>query len=445
MSPRSSFPTLVVVVLGLLAPLFGASCREAEEGDDPAATPGPDETSVPTADAAPSSDSGVGSSGPKIPPFPVAPKEIRDACLRKSTVAVNEFLTSDPAQREAQRSYIERACIVDAVAPGSTITATDIDSCTAALDGRDPCLQHPPVACAPRAGTLALGAKCVSGHQCGSGACSTRGPSCGVCVAAKSAGESCVERDCAPGLVCRPVTKPPWTCSSPTCAPGSARCEVPERESDLFAASAQRGLIGDSCVTDYGCKRFLHCVDGKCEGGKVGSSCGPTSVTLCEPGLSCHAVTKTCVEGTVDPGESCDSAHPCRAGLFCATSLARPVCKSLAGLGEPCGSAADGAECAPGPRGEEVGCHYATHLCTVAIARLETEAACRAASTPACAPCAVTEINGGCGSGTGAYGTLRPGDVTCDKAAACEITQCLPRAPCTGKCQPSDPYWCSRQ
>lgn len=366
------------------------------------------------------------------------PDPIDLACARRADATV-----SNPRQLEAQRSYVMRTCTADARAPGSTITVEHIDRCTTALVGRDPCLRNPPMECVPPAGTLPMGAACVSGHQCNSGACSARPPACGRCVEARGVGVECVGRECSLGLECRQVTRPP-RCGAASCAGGTARCELPARDSEPFSAQAELGEIGDPCVTDYSCRFTLRCVGGKCAGAKLGDRCHPVAKTAllldeCEQGLRCDEVTGTCVEATLSDGENCGGpSRHCRPGTRCGGSSGiLPVCARLPALGERCGISD---VCALGPRGESVTC-YLEGSSNVGTCRLSppsrlSEAQCRAGTAPACTACTVIAIGKACGygTGTGHFGEVQAGDPTCDQAASCV----------SSVCRPADLYACSR-
>jgi hypothetical protein len=175
------------------------------------------------------------------------------------------------------------------------------------------------------AGNRALGEGCGSANECADGdntACYIEGDSgCGTCESLPLDGQSCINLECAAGLVC--------TFATETCTPAPGE--------------------GDSCA-DAPCGDDLLCNDSDLCEVKVTPTQGATCPDRgCDPfatGLACRATSNTCEPITaVQPGDVCDVGF--EVGRYCINQSTVNrcvdedddgvgVCTPRAAVGEPC-------------------------------------------------------------------------------------------------------------
>ncbi len=134
-------------------------------------------------------------------------------------------------------------------------------------------------------GTVPNHGTCNTSYQCASLFCDSDGTTCGSCVEAPAAGESCISGGCATGLSCS----------------NNGVCQVP------------RGLR-EICSDDLPCQSRFDCNQGRCVAPitTTGTACDTTVNLNCELGQSyvCASTTQTCLPVTqyTSPGQTCGVA-----------------------------------------------------------------------------------------------------------------------------------------
>ena len=260
-----------------------------------------------------------------------------------------------PSQAEVDATA---GTVAGAVADGRlTFQPAAVDFCVAAIEAttcaealhqidRSGCIGDIFAAAVPLAGA------CTDGMECAVGYCDFGTWTCpGTCTALRTEGQSCstaYEPVCASGTVCDAValTCVPVTalaagapCSGvPTeqCPAGTV-CRAVDRASPTARTCAAPAALGGNCGDDHReCALPLVCDDfGYCTHlAGSGNSCLNYP---CNSNVDYCGASTTCVpRPTV--GEWCDDTFaPCAgAGVFCESSLAYPVCKSVVGVGGDC-------------------------------------------------------------------------------------------------------------
>lgn len=232
-----------------------------------------------------------------------------DACARHACTLCQTLASCDPADVAdafndiptcAARLRIE--CALRLSEPGTSITESWIDGCTAAVTSCD--LAYAVVAtpfrvpgCEATPGTLPIGSPCRDHAQCESGACSGGvGVGCGACVAGSGA----------------PTFVPP--------VPKDAAC---------------------GATTQERCSLGLTCTAGVCTEPKpIGTACG--SDLECDRAhlQFCDDSTKTCrpIPQSI-PGQPCGSTPPTHLGFCYGNCGPTGLCESYPADGEPCTNA----------------------------------------------------------------------------------------------------------
>ena len=246
-----------------------------------------------------------------------------DQCIKNGVV--NRY--GDLATCQARQ---KQSCLSALTASATGNTPTFVETCAATIPGAS-CSDYESALvteCAPKMGTLALGAACAYAAQCASSVCAiTKGTNCGVCAAASNAGDSCATATCSRGLTCVATTS--------MCQPDGA-------------ASA-------SCDKDHPCGFGLSCVGavmttpGTCQtsGKTVGAACDPKRLTApaCDAnqGLGCDSATKQCVALTyASDGMPCGlvgtTVTACSGTATCygASGATPGMCKAAAKDGAAC-------------------------------------------------------------------------------------------------------------
>lgn len=236
------------------------------------------------------------------------------------------------------------------ILPGMNLDPSWQAGCVSALNAAN-CDQLDELdACETPAGTLEVGAACISDHQCATGACqkSAAPPACGVCAVPVGLGEPCSNAPCAEGL----------TCSSGGSNVGLC-VEVPANPYDppKVGDYCDPALVGD-------CGSALRCRDGKCATPvPLGASC--TSARDCVWGGYCDPTATVCktIE-LVGEGQSCDPPGvDCSDGFYCkGIAVCAPYVE-------------DGGPCDEGAFPTRTGCMYPA-LCTSGICTLPTAETC---------------------------------------------------------------------
>ncbi|HEY1956634.1 MAG TPA: hypothetical protein VGH28_13525 [Polyangiaceae bacterium] len=231
--------------------------------------------------------------------------------------------TVAPADNVRERARFVASCEARLALPGTSLTASWIDSCAAAIPSFG-CL---PLAldygaCAVPPGKLPVGAACEDDAQCASTSCSSGGDGCGQCVDTIPAGGDCpsvveLGEPCVAGTVC----------IANTCS-----------QADFAGA-------GESCDDESTfCQKDLVCFPQTCASPQpLGAPCFRYSD--CAAGLTCSDATGgggTCVVTPApvyaSPGGACSADVPCLTGACDATTS---TCPSPAADGQPCTASPD--------------------------------------------------------------------------------------------------------
>jgi hypothetical protein len=245
-----------------------------------------------------------------------------------------------------QQARWEQQCKAFFELPGITVSPTQLDRCASAIQALGCSPVATPIAACFWTGTLASGAACNEGAQCGSDSCGFSGGSacdggscntnCGVCEPGATTGQPCG--------VAMPGGKQFIQCESPddACSGGSSgECTPIVRGADGAtcdgnALQCEQGLYCDAtgkCATvvaqgaacnDQGrsnpCAAGLTCVQttgtgkGTCRGlGQSGATCSGDQD--CASGFACSATSRTCGTVTwVDAGGTCSDLARCLIG-----------------------------------------------------------------------------------------------------------------------------------
>jgi hypothetical protein len=227
----------------------------------------------------------------------------------------------------------KKSTAVDIAAPMTSFTPDRAEACVSAANAAscaDILAGINPADCAPKPGTIAVGAACGNDSQCVSAFCSVpAGKTCGQCATAPAAGAACVNSRCPQEFVC---------ISGDTAA--SNTCVKP-------------ATAGQACSATQPCAGALACYQQKCvSGGEAGADCDPAGMTAppCSflSGAACDASTKKCAELTLAaPGGACGVVNSkfvlCQAGNYCKTA------GSTAFMGTCAPQAAEGGGCDTDP------------------------------------------------------------------------------------------------
>lgn len=273
------------------------------------------------------------------------------AALRESATSCGK-LSIAPSRQDEYFARYEKICANALGAPGSGLTPSILDQCTAktrAACGDDE-------ACGDLTrdlkGSLPDGAACDLDYQCASGECVTgdsqSGTGCGKCAPAVAIGQPCANgAGCVEGATCRStssggtptcvavrIANAGETCSDPAKPEEAVRCAdglACVRTSPTSAGTCRAPVgEGEACGQEglgNRCKPGLACIAGKC-GKLLGAGAACTSSGECGSGLACDAVAKTCAAITwAKAGEACDDAlKRCERGFCKRTSGAPGVC-----------------------------------------------------------------------------------------------------------------------
>lgn len=204
--------------------------------------------------------------------------------------------------------------------------ALDVEAFTQCLRGLSPARCLAPTwipACAARfVGTVPDGESCHSDVECMSPGARCETQSCedsccaGTCQPRARLGEPCMAFDaCEPGLVC--------SLNTFTCVPGD---------------------VGTACADHDDCDFDAWCDEGICKA-DLGEGAPCTSILQCGGGTSCVGLRREAepprCRRVTEAGDTCD--WYCLGNHYCDLSSPRGfgVCRSLPGLGEPCGAFAE--------------------------------------------------------------------------------------------------------
>ncbi len=216
--------------------------------------------------------------------------------------------------------------------PGNATTAAYLATCAAATLAA-PCAETFPAVCNTIAGTLAVGASCVSDSQCQSISCSfgasavddggSPSSACGQCAPTLAAGQSCAAEitalSCNENYVCEEPN------GQPICVPFT-----------YGAAGDPCNQMGAECDTTSFCN--LATLTCQAVGG-VGAPC--TAVSQCATGLTCIGGACAADSGAAPTmavaGAACSDAVPCIAGTCSiAPGQSTGLCPSIVADGHPC-------------------------------------------------------------------------------------------------------------
>lgn len=181
-------------------------------------------------------------------------------------------------------------------------------------------------------GTLPDGAPCVIGLQCASGSCDGRmevvSMKCGTCQPTAAIGESCIEKQCSAGAMCRQIGDATASCEEPLPV-GAACTDFCERNAycDFSGTNTCRPnpRENESCTVTtttssrtLNCAGELQCIGGVCKPPRALDEACATD-DECDRGLACSTTTKTCVSTRVGLGGACGEATKasCARGLYC--------------------------------------------------------------------------------------------------------------------------------
>ncbi len=246
------------------------------------------------------------------------------------------------------------SCVGIATAPGVTLTAADIDSCSNQLPtasclggGVFPsCLGYQGDLLFPehdKKGSLTTGSACFANVQCASGYCDHYfGNNCGICKRPRNLGESCTEETdvCAEGGCYDGICEPGGKKLGEECTTHGIECQ-PDLYCGLSDASQSHPVciakadLGSPCDNAKWCLDRLVCIDGICkEYAPDGASCsidGECASYYCKANV-CTAKPTGLVEG-----QDCSIGY-CRADLLCPDNH---ICTPLTYLteGEACAEA----------------------------------------------------------------------------------------------------------
>jgi hypothetical protein len=301
-----------------------------------------------------------------------------------------------------EQAAFVKLCLDVAGAPGSLVTAGDIDACANEL-GALQCVgwsEYP--SCFggstllfpgnDKAGAFPADVPCIAGLQCTSGHCRLTDGPCGVCRRGRTLGDTCstpgdvcLDSSCVKGICGHQGTLPGGECFE---YGGSSNCQQ-----GLFCRSVHgfdgTGVCVPRAQACAGCQDTSECAQAlSCEGGQCvptrylpnGASCGsgprqcasecidgvcrqrklaqkegePCSVyDSCDVGLRCDGAVCTS-QGFLAKGDVCSSkgaaTGTCGAGLgcdsFCDFSFCdQGLCVDIPAAGDPCIALA---ECGPG-------------------------------------------------------------------------------------------------
>lgn len=210
-------------------------------------------------------------------------------------------------------------------------------------------------------GTLADGAACASGGQCGSGSCAggrldDNEFRCGKCGPRLALGAACSEGqgDCAAGAKCRTLVDAQGNASS-ACVPvvivnEGEVCSAPDKALECAAGlrcvsagdsvKCKKPLVeGAACGASDVCGGALQCVSGKCQlRGGEGATCD--SGSQCWGGFTCDAAAKKCVAvKLLAVGDACGGQvlnAKCVATAFCPAGSTSAKCTAYKAKGEAC-------------------------------------------------------------------------------------------------------------
>lgn len=272
------------------------------------------------------------------------PADVLGACqdLLAQVVARDErCLGPNFSRTEAERDVFVKTCSRIATAPGVTLTALDIKTCSEQFEGLECHLGQYPSCVGyvgdllypehDHKGTFALGEVCFADVQCASGYCHhSILDLCGECKRGRVENESCVDA--------MDVCLEPLGCVNGKCEPPGAR-------------------LGESCAgKGINCQPALYCKGN----GSSGSVCAVPE----KEGASCHA-SHECESGTSCQGDICTKTLPnganCSDDSMCSSWWCNGgVCETHTlptGLGE-------GEQCSQGYCRDDLVCNK-SHVCAV--------------------------------------------------------------------------------
>ncbi len=262
-----------------------------------------------------------------------------------------------PATMASARTRYVDSCVSALGLTGSTRNADELEACAKAIEAEE-CgvVAELLPACAPKAGTLAIGTACNVDAQCQTGRCDlqsvrAKGQGCGVCAETTQEGELCnVEQTvCAMGTFCvgSPESPQSTKCKRLSYADADASCNGFDIQCRVgFVCASIKGAdpkcipafaAGEECRDDAACAVDAFCgyQTGKCTNrGKAGEACDAQNP--CIDGLGCDVETKKCGPLTfAEPGESCGGTIACREGV-CGQGTGTPTCPTIIEDGKGC-------------------------------------------------------------------------------------------------------------
>lgn len=284
--------------------------------------------------------------------------------------ALTAKVSSCGSSRFGDRSRFLTLCKSAVASPGSGVNESFLSSCTNSIKGEASC-ETETTACKTPAGTLAEGAGCSAGSQCGTKFCQKATPDalCGKCGPPKAVGAECdpkVDR-CVDNAYCESVgAAPKGTCkASPARLKEGDACGVSGVESFCdtgltcdYAGTkkcVKEGALGAACGTGKpSCASKLTCKDGKCsEPPGEGEACSTDASGLsCKSGFACDAEAKKCVKIVyAKPGEPCDITKTrcekgsCRGVKYEGSKIIPGKCPTILADGAACDPQSPDSDC----------------------------------------------------------------------------------------------------
>lgn len=224
------------------------------------------------------------------------------------------------SQSAAYEKDLAETCEIRRTLPGSGVTDSYLDACSAALDA-SVCGSKEVVECVVPRGTLPVDAPCSSSDQCAV-SCSGALSGCGTCAPLVPLGGTCgVGNSCGRGAECIS----PGVCAAITYGKAGDGCDAKAAHhcgTDLVCNAATmkcEPVVGEGRPCTGRCAPGLTCdsASSKCVAApktKAGGDC--TTSAECESGLSCPA--GTCIEARwVEPGGPCGGSTTFCLGGYC--------------------------------------------------------------------------------------------------------------------------------
>ena len=261
-----------------------------------------------------------------------------------------------PSDEARARGRFETDCTSTLALPGISVTASALDSCTAAIAASGcAALDATSGACAFSVGTLAEGAECITDTQCQSERCEmgtattdAGSSACGKCTAVATAGQPCGTTGCGPNLSCSSLGSSSSTCVAITYGDSGAACNdaTTQCKPGLWCDFTKMqcspvGTQGSACSGDSSCAPPLICAGMTCQKpGTAGAACSADND--CVSGLGCDPSKNQCSAVTwATAGQPCGGNVRCTVG-YCPDNSGQGgngVCPTVIADGQACGGA----------------------------------------------------------------------------------------------------------